>query len=117
MSISSAPSSSSLPPSLPSPSSTLPPLPLPPSLSSSFIINNLNDLNFFILKYKNEIYFGNFDQIISFYYLSSKIVEGIESCIGPRDIQIKEEIYNQFLLITLPQIIEIYLKRKTLRFI
>jgi hypothetical protein len=49
--------------------------------------------------------------------LCDGLVEIIERCIGPSDIDIKDEIYTKFLTSVLPKIVDIFLKRKTSRFV
>lgn len=51
----------------------------------------------------------------TFHELCNDLVEIIERCIGPSEINIKEEIYMKFLTIILPKIVDIFLKRKTSR--
>jgi hypothetical protein len=44
------------------------------------------------------------------------LVEIIERCIGPSDIDIKDAVYMKFLTTTLPKIVDLFLKRKTSRY-
>jgi hypothetical protein len=74
----------------------------------------LHQLNTFIKDKGIAVYHGQIsdDDLTNLCY---ELVQAIESCIGPSDINLQEETTLTFLVKTLPRIIEIFLKRKTLK--
>jgi hypothetical protein len=75
---------------------------------------SVGELNDYINLNQNRIFSGDLEDD-HFHGLCSDLVQAIERCIGPSDINLKEEIYSKFLTNTLPKIIDIFLKRRTLR--
>ena len=76
----------------------------------------LHQLNTFIKDKGIAVYHGQISDA-DLTNLCNELVFAIESCIGPSDINLQEEITLTFLVKTLPRIIEIFLKRNTLRYI
>jgi hypothetical protein len=84
----------------------------PPKISSMRL--SVGELNDYIELNQHRIFYGELD-VEHFHGLCVDLVLAIERCIGPSDINLKEDIYSIFLQNILPKAIDIFLKRRTLR--
>jgi hypothetical protein len=82
-------------------------------LGNEELLSNLND---YIKSKTSEIFYGKY-MGRSFQSLSVDLVLAINICIGPSDMSLKNQVCERFLTYTLPRAVDIFLRRKTERWV